>query len=158
MPLLVSCCNISSDIPTPIRSQKAVTIIVEYNSWACGENTPRFLPVSLISQNISNESVEYGLTFYISSNFASLEEMEELHVQGNRFEISGYYYYTITDQEKLLHPKFDLVNWRALKPLYIWNNEGKKIQISDNKYMNWQDESNDRENNFYLARKYSFCK
>ncbi len=151
-------CSVDSKktIPTK-RSQNIVTFRAKYHSWACGENTPRILPVNEIYPNISNKALEYGFVFYVPENLKAPDTIEAIEVQGNLFEISGYFYYTEEDGQKSLQPRFDLVKWKALKPFYFWSIHGEKKEVVSSKYYTLQVGTNSKPKKFSLARKYSLC-
>ncbi len=156
--ILFGACSIDSNetIP-PQRSQDIVTFTAKYHSWACGENTPRILPVSEIYPKMSNKLLEYGFVFYVPENLKAPDTIETIEVQDNLFELSGYFYYTEEDGQKFLHPRFDLVNWKALKPFHIWSAKGEMVEVSSSSFFNLQFGTNSQPNNFSIARKYDLC-
>jgi len=137
------------------RSKKEVVIIGEYMAWACGEYTPRIIPKgSFDSVDIKN--IKYGLVFWIIPEKTSPDQIEELGVQGNKFELHGYYYYSILNGTKYLSPRFDLVSWKPIVPFKRWKENGEievvKKEIAD--YQKYFERTSGSSNEFKQAGKY----
>ncbi len=140
-----------------IRGNSIVTLKTKYIAWACGSNTPNVMPLSEIGPDIINEKIEYGFTFYVPSGLISPDNIDDLGVSGNVFVIRGFYYYSIIDNKKYLHPRFDLISWRPNAPFKIWDKRGSLIIKTNIDEYIFESNSNEEPEKFVKARKYDLC-
>jgi hypothetical protein len=137
-----------------IRSKHEVSLIGKYMGYACGDLTPQITPVKDIPPLLSTERLGLGFSFHVPINFNSPDQIDELRVPGNLFEIKGYYYYT-TGKEKYLYHKFDLISWRPIVPFKIWTNQGEIEIVHDSSaYDKYWNTSFDQGIKFKAAGKY----
>lgn len=156
-----SCYPRTHNADATYRSEHEITVTAEYMGWACGDFVPQILPTSTVSPTLEDSVVKHGFHFYIQTNIEAPDNIEELSLSGNRFEIRGYFHYKLHDTEKVLVPRFDLTGWRALTPYSTWlreDGELKRVE-NDESYDKYWDVSLDSEaeQEFQIARKYADC-
>lgn len=149
-------CNSKSKGTEIFRSESKVSIEAKYMGWACGALTPQVMPIDDIF-DISKEKLEYGFTFYTVDGLKTPDNVDDIGVPHNVFKITGYFYYTIENGKKYLHPRFDLISWHPVVPFNIWGENATKIESRD--YTKYEYKTKEPVDNgeFIKARKYDPC-
>ena len=138
------------------RSKVPVVIMGKYISWACGDFTPRIMPVSGLDGSISLEKIKYGLTFRVPSDLVAPDQIDEVCIQDNKFELKGFYYFKIFDGKKYLDPQFDLTSWSLIAPYNVWDNSGNKTLYKIVKHSQSSSLKTISSNDFFLGGKYDY--
>ncbi len=130
-------CNKSESNKKTIRSTKVITVIGEYKGWACGELTPQIIPIEKLG-DVNIEKLQYGFEFWVPKDVTAPDQVDVLHVPGNKFKIKGNYYYTIENGNKHLAPRFDLIEWQPLPHAKRWEQDsGEAVLLSVKEYASY---------------------
>jgi len=138
------------------RGESEVSIEAKYMGWACGNFTPQIMPIDNIDDTIKDK-IEYGLTFYTNAGLEPPDSISEIGVPHNAFKITGFYYYTIEEGKKYLHPRFDLISWYPIAPFNIWTENATKIESNNSEKYHFKTNQSDIDNEFKKAHKYDPC-
>jgi hypothetical protein len=149
-------CNSKSKGTEIFRSVSKVSIEAKYMGWACGALTPQVMPNDNI-YDISKEKLEYGFTFYTMGGLKTPDNVDDIGVPHNVFKITGYFYYTIENGKKYLHPRFDLISWHPIVPFNIWGENATKFESRDSTKYEYKTKEPLDAGKFIKARKYDLC-
>ncbi|MCP3889232.1 MAG: hypothetical protein GY702_10215, partial [Desulfobulbaceae bacterium] len=138
------------------RGESEVSIEAKYMGWACGDLAPQVMPVDDIS-GISKERLEYGFTFYTVDGLKTPDNVDDIGVPHNVFKITGYFYYTVENGKKYLHPRFDLISWHPIAPFNIWGANAKKMESRDFLVYEYKTKKPVNDSEFTKDRKYDPC-
>jgi hypothetical protein len=152
-------CDREEPVP-PSRSAEEVVWIVEYMAYACGPFSPQLRPVGGMDQSLDLEGLETGLMMYVANDLIPPDQIDELRVPGNRFQIRGYYYSSENGHGASVAPRFDLCGWRPVPPFSVWTN-GEPKQLSSLEGFDEWDQLTSRDcgpaERFTIAAKYADC-
>ena len=154
--IVILSCNSKSKSAEIYRGDSKVSIEAKYMGWACGSLTPQVMPVDDFS-GISKEKLEYGFTFYTVDGLETPDKVEDICVPHNIFKITGYFYYTVENGKKYLHPRFDLISWHPIAPFNKCGANAKKIESRDHKRYEYKTKEPVNDRDFTKARKYDPC-
>ncbi len=149
-------CNSRTKAKEIYRGESKVSIEAKYIGWACGGLTPQVMPANDIS-GISKEKLEYGFTFYTVDGLEAPDNVDDIGVPHNVFKITGYFYYTVENGKKYLHPRFDLISWHPIAPFNTWDENARKIESRDYKKYEYKTKEPVKNSEFTKARKYDPC-
>ena len=144
-----------SDEDNVVRSDDELILVGKYMGYACGDFTPQILPITGFPIDLELDQFGAGLIFYVPKGIMSPDQIDNIRVPGNRFELRGYYYYHVTDGHKKLYPRFDLTAWRPIFPLQSWSSEGDIETLqSSNDFNQFWEKQKDESFEFSPAGKY----
>jgi len=117
---LVFACDNSYQGQLVHRAEQPVTFLCQYMAYACGDYCPQIKPTASPIDTLDCSFLETGFMFRVPEGLSAPDQIDQLCVAGNRFEVVGHFYFVEIDGTKYLHPDFDLIAWRPLLPYRIW--------------------------------------
>ena len=147
------------------RTVVPVAIKGIYKAYACGDSFPQIAPVEPLPDDLDASWLDGGLEFRVPADFTGPDQLDELGVAGNQFELLGYYHYVLGEGRRYLHPRFDVYAWRPVLPYRVWSNGSDEAGTTEvvNTYRDesdgWRQQENQPEDPqaYDYARKYNPC-
>ena len=100
-----------------------------------------------------------GFYFFVPEGLRAPDQVWEIDLPGNQFELTGYTYSMGGGAGKKLVPRFDLVGWKLLRPAQRVTREGniEKIDAEVKKYQEGPLCEDCSGSDFRAAQKYLDC-
>lgn len=153
---LVSICLMllaGCDKPPPKRSEMPVVIRAQFMDNSCG---PTGAHIKLLEETLpaaSGEQLDYGFQFFSAEGIRTPDDPEWAHaVNGNTYELEGYYYYHIEYGRRILESRFDLLGWRLLAPYTMADGS---VQEGGEAFSEYWDQPKKDPTVFQLSRTYN---